>query len=127
MKQIKISEQQDKEIRNFIKENLDPNGGQLSLKYTPAGGKTPNTPGEIGNAVVNATKASEKVASNSNISPDVSIDADPDHDSKKQSITVGNDTGLNESFIITMKQLNEMRLRKMKANSELVKIEQVLK
>lgn len=127
MKQIKISEQQDREIRNRINEFLDPNGGQLSLKYTPAGGQTPNTPGAIGQAVVNASKASEKVASNSNVSNDVSVEADPDHDNKKQTITVGSDSNIQESFIISMKQLNEMRLKKLKENSQVVKIEKFLK
>lgn len=127
MKKIKLSEQQDKEIRNLIKENLDPNGGQLSLKYTPAGGQTPNTPGAIGQAVVNASKASEKVANNSNVSNDVSVEADPDHDNKKQTITVGGDNNISESFIISMKQLNEMRLKKLKENSEKVKIKDFLK
>jgi len=124
MKNIKINEEQDKEIRKLIKENLDPNGGSLSLHYnTP---KTPSTPGEIGNAVVNATKAAEKIPNNSNVSNDVSINADPDNDNKQQTITVGGDTKF-ESVIISKKQLDEIRLRKLKENSEVVKIKNFLK
>jgi hypothetical protein len=124
MKNIKINEKQDKEIRKLIKENLDPNGGSLSLHYNTQ--KTPNTPGEIGNAVVNATKAAEKLPSNPNISNDVSINADPDGDNKQQTITVGNDNK-NESIIISKKQLDEIRLKKLKENSDVVKIKNFLK
>ena len=126
MKNIKINEEQDKEIRKLIKENLDPNGGGLSLHYNTPGNKTPNTPGEIGNAVVNATKAAEKVPNNSNISNDVSINADPDNDNKQQTITIGGDAKL-ESVIISKKQLDEIRLKKLKENSEVVKIKNFLK
>jgi hypothetical protein len=126
MKCIKISEKQDREIKNLIKETLDSNGGQLSLKYTPAGGRKPRTPGEIGNAVVAAAKAGEKVSNNTNINTDVSITADPDGDKKSQEITVGNDNQVTESFIISMEQLNEMRLKKLKENSEIVKIDKFL-
>ncbi|MBQ3945652.1 MAG: hypothetical protein II670_08605 [Alphaproteobacteria bacterium] len=126
MKNIKINEKQDKEIRKLIKENLDPNGGGLSLHYSIPGNKTPRTPGEIGSAVVNATKAAEKVPTNSNISNDVSINADPDNDNKQQTITVGGDTKF-ESVIISKKQLDEIRLKKLKENSEVVKIKNFLK
>lgn len=125
MKQIKISEQQDLEIRNRINEFLDPNGGSLQLNYkTPT---TPKTPGEIGTTIVNATKAAEKVAPNSNVDNSVSITADPDNDNKQQQITVSGDNNVSESFIISMKQLNEMRLKKLKENSQVVKIEKFLK
>lgn len=126
MKNIKINEEQDKEIRKLIRENLDPNGGALSLHYSTPGNKTPKTPGEIGNAVVNATKAAEKIPNNSNINNDVSINADPDNDNKQQTITVGGDAKL-ESIIISKKQLDEIRLKKLKENSEVVKIKNFLK
>jgi len=130
MKKIKISEQQDKEIRNIIKENLeevlDPNGGSLSLHYNTPGNTTPKTAGQIGNAIVAATKAAEKVPNNSNINNDVSINADPDNDNKQQTITVGGDSKL-ESVIISKKQLDEIRLRKLKENSKLVTIEKFLR
>jgi hypothetical protein len=126
MKNIKINEEQDKEIRKLIRENLDPNGGSLSLHYNTPGNKTPKTPGEIGNAVVNASKAAEKMPNNSNVSNDVSINADPDNDNKQQTITVGGDAKL-ESIIISKKQLDEIRLRKLKENSEVVKIKNFLK
>lgn len=126
MKNIKINEKQDKEIRKLIKENLDPNGGALSLHYSTPGNKTPHTPGEIGTAVVNATKAAEKVPTNSNINNDVSINADPDNDNKQQTITVGSDNKF-ESVIISKKQLDEIRLKKLKENSEVVKIKNFLK
>lgn len=125
MKNIKINKEQDKEIRKLIKENLDPNGG-LSLHYNTPGNKTPHTPGEIGTAVVNATKAAEKIPNNSNINNDVSINADPDNDNKQQTITVGGDNKY-ESVIISKKQLDEIRLRKLKENSEVVKIKNFLK
>ena len=125
MKQIKISEEQDREIKNKINEFLDPNGGSLQLKYsTPT---TPKTPGEIGSTIVNATKAAERVPSNPNIDNSVSITADPDNDNKQQQITVSGDNNVSESVIITMKQLNEMRLRKLKENSDIVKIDKFLK
>ena len=125
MKQIKISEQQDREIRKRINEFLDPNGGSLQLKYSTP--KTPKTAGEIGNTIVQATRAAEKVPSNSNIDNSVSITADPDNDNKQQQITVSGDNHVSESFIISMKQLNEMRLKKLKENSQVVKIEKFLK
>lgn len=131
MNRIKLSEQQDKELRQIIKENLsemlDPNGGQMQLKYvTP---NTPNTPGEIGNAIVKATKAAKKVPSNSNIDNSVSITADPDNDNKKQDITVSGDNKNStfESFIISKKQLDEIRLMKLKENSKIVTVENFLK
>ena len=126
MKNIKINEEQDREIRKLIKENLDPNGGALSLHYSTPGNKTPKTAGEIGTAVVNATKAAEKVPTNSNINNDVSINADPDNDNKQQTITVGGDNKF-ESIIISKKQLDEIRLKKLKENSEVVKIKNFLK
>ena len=124
MRNIKIDEKQDKEIRKMIKESLDPNGGKLSLHYNT--NTTPNTPGEIGNEIVNASKAAEKVPTNSSIDNSVTISADPDNDNKKQNITVSGD-GVAESVIISKGQLDEIRLKNLKENSEVVKIKDFLK
>lgn len=130
MKKIKISEQQDKEIRNIIKENLeevlDPNGGSLSLHYNTPGNTTPNTAGQIGNTAVAAAKAAKNVSGNPNINNAVSFTADPDNDKKPQTITVSGNSKL-ESVIISKKQLDEIRLRKLKENSKLVTIENFLR
>ena len=129
MKKIILNEQQDKEIREIIKENLkefiDPNGGTLQLKYSTP--KTPNTPNEIGNTIVKAAKAAEKIPNNSNINNSVSITADPDNDNKQQDITINGDNKVMESFIISNKQLDEIRLKKLKENSKLVTVEKFLR
>lgn len=124
MRNIKIDEKQDKEIRKLIKESLDPNGGKLSLHYST--NTTPNTPGEIGNEIVNASKAAEKVPTNSSIDNSVTISADPDGDNKKQNITVSGD-GVAESVIISKGQLDEIRLKNLKEHSEVIKIKDFLK
>ena len=124
MRNIKIDEHQDKEIKKLVKESLDPNGGKLSLHYNT--NTTPKTPGEIGTAIVDASKAADKIPANGAIENSVTISADPDHDNRKQDITVNGDN-IAESVIISKGQLDEIRLKNLKEHSEVVKIKDFLK
>lgn len=124
---IKISEEQNLEIQEAIKEALNPNGGKLSLKYNAPNGQSLSTPGAIGSAVMNASRAAKSIPKGGIIDNNVSITADTDGDGTSKEITVGGDKKTNESFVMNIKQLNEIRLRKLKENSEVVKINKFLK
>lgn len=133
MKQIKISEQQDREIRNKINEMLNANPsaniGQLQAAIGNNSNAKPTMSIEFGDNVSNTERlnlASRGAqTTKGEVHTELKTPGDPETDvtiepKAKSGIT-------SESFIISMKQLNEMRLKKLKENSQVVKIEKFLK
>lgn len=128
MKKIIISEQQDKEIHKIIKEMLDTNTN--SNTNNPAGNLTiglrggdddisleKNTQNTI-NAVSN-TPSAQNLLNNG-----ATMDVEGTVGGKK---VEANFQTTNESYIINKKQLNEIRLKKIKSNSELIKLKDFIK
>lgn len=131
MKQIKISEQQDKEIRNLIKENIlnvNAGAGVDGKEVEPV--VSTNEPVKPQQAIPVLTQLDQKVATPLGIdNTQVKVKNTPTELPKTVSMTTPDSAGevQNESFIITMKQLNEMRLKKLKENSQKVKVKDFLK
>lgn len=128
MKQIKISEQQDREIRNRINENLNINAGVGIDGKQVQPVLTTNEPVKDDSQIMNTLKGLDTEASKLGIDQTQVKAPNAGKPAKTVSMTTpdsGNE--VKESFIISMKQLNEMRLRKLKENSQVVKIEKFLK
>ena len=133
MRNIKINERQDKEIRELIKEGLNLNPAANLSQLQGAIGNNSNAEATIGvdfnDKVSNIDRLdiAEKGASaiNTPVSTELSTPQNPELDVKiepdKKKTTVG------ESFIISKSQLDEIRLKNLKENSEVVKIKDFLK
>lgn len=124
MNKIKLSEEQNMMIQNIVNEMLN-NNTNLSYKYDNPNG-TPKNAGDIGKAAIDASKKLETTPKNPMVNNKVSFSADPDNDGKQQQITIGSDS-TNESILITKKQLNEARLKKMKENTKVVKLKNLFR
>ena len=135
MKNIKINEEQDKEIRKVINEFLNSN----SINKTPDGGvKTPdggtakidytsNNPNDPAETQLNkAANVQNKFKVNGQ---PTSVETELNVGGTDRSVTIGNPVkeSIIKSAIITKKQLDEIRLKKLKENSEVVKIKNFLK
>lgn len=128
MKKIIISEQQNKEIHKIIKEMLDTNTN--SNNNNPAGNLTiglrggdddisleKNTQNTIN--TVSKTPGAQNLLNNG-----ATMDVEGTVGGKK---VEANFQTTNESYIINKKQLNEIRLKKIKSNSELIKMKDFIK
>lgn len=134
MKKIKISEQQDKEIRNLIKENMlnvntavdggvkTPDGGSAKIDYTS--GNQNDSPQTQLTKAANVQDKMKVNGVNTPVETEIKVNGN-----QERSVTVGDKVTENkrESIIITKKQLDEIRLRKLKENSKLVTIEKFLR
>ena len=128
MKQIKISEQQDREIRNRINENLNINAGVGIDGKQVQPVLTTNEPVKDDSQIMNTLKGLDTEASKLGIDQTQVKAPNAGKPAKTVSmLTPDSSNEVKESFVISMKQLNEMRLKKMKANSDVVKINEFLK
>lgn len=129
MKKIIISEQQNKEIHKIIKEMLDTNTNSNN-NNNPAGNLTiglrggdddisleKNTQNTIN--TVSKTPGAQNLLNNG-----ATMDVEGTVGGKK---VEANFQTTNESYIINKKQLNEIRLKKIKSNSELIKLKDFIK
>lgn len=135
MKNIKINEEQDKEIRKVINEFLNsnpinktpdggvktPDGGTAKIDFTSG---NPNDPAET--QLNKAANVQDKFKVNGQ---PTSVETELNVGGTDRSVTIGNPVKENiiKSAIITKKQLDEIRLKKLKENSEVVKIKNFLK
>jgi hypothetical protein len=133
MRNIKINEKQDKEIRKIIKENMlntntaldggvkTSDGGSAKIDYTSGNqNDSPQT------QLTKAANVQDKMKVNGVNTP---VETELNVGGTDRSVTVGDKVTENkcESFIISKKQLDEIRLKKLKENSEVVKIKNFLK
>lgn len=128
MKKIIISEQQNKEIHKIIKEMLDTNTN--SNTNNPAGNLTIGLRGgdddiSLDKNTQNTINAVSKSPSAQNLlNNGATMDVEGTVGGKK---VEANFQTTNESYIINKKQLNEIRLKKLKSNSELIKKKDFIK
>lgn len=135
MRNIKINEEQDKGIRNIINEFLQTNpnaGANLGQLQTAVGNSSKAKPTmgiEFADNVSNNERlnmaAKGAQATKGEIHTELKTPGDPETD-----VTVepkAKNTVTAESVIISKKQLDEIRLKKLKENSEVVKIKNFLK
>lgn len=129
MKQIKISEEQNKEIKKLIKEELNVNAGVGSDGKPVKPVLTTNEPVRDDSQILPTLKSLDNEAGKMGI--DSTQVKAPNGTKPNKTISMSTPDNAseikNESFIITMKQLNEMRLKKIKENSDVVKIKNFIK
>ena len=134
MKNIKINEEQDKKIRSVIKENIASNTALDGGVKTPDGGSTKidyqsGNPNEAPAATLN--KMATLPPSTSTLQgKKVPVETEMNVNGTTRSVTLGtptNNSTTSESIIISKGQLDEIRLKKLKENSEVVKIKDFLK
>lgn len=134
MKKIILSEQQDKEIRSLIKESLAANTALDGGIKTPDGGST-KIDYQSGNPSESPATTLNKMAtlppSTSTLQgKKVPVETEMNVNGTTRSVTLGaptdNPTKV-ESIIISKKQLDEIRLKRLKENSYVVKIKNFLK
>lgn len=128
MKQIKISEQQDRQIRNIIIEGLNINAG-VGMSGKPIQPVvTANEPVKDDSQIIKTLNGLDTEANKLGIDKTQVKALNGGKPLKTVSmVTPDSSNEVKESFIISMKQLNEMRLKKLKENSQVVKIENFLK
>ncbi len=134
MRNIKINEEQDKEIRNLIKENMlnantavdggvkTPDGGSAKIDYTS--GNQNDSPQTQLTKAANVQDNMKVNGVNTPVETEIKVNGN-----QERSVTVGDKVTENkrESIIISKKQLDEIRLKKLKENSEVVKIKNLIK
>lgn len=127
MKKIILSEEQDKLIQNKLNEMLNPNLGNnfsLNANVTKKDGQ-PVSSNEIPQLLNSMDKAQDQTGLTTNAK--VNIGNDGDTETLSLSSNNPSRTTIKESILITKKQLNEARLKKLKSNSQVIKVENFLK
>ena len=125
MKNIKISEEQDRLIKEMISgdinEMLNPNANTIKISQTDNSGKSKSIPqvfNDVTKKVLNNSGDAEKVTTSGSL-PGVSggIEGSFTVD-KKKSTTSGT---IAESYLVSKKQVRSMQLKKLKENSTVIK------
>lgn len=127
MKKIILSEEQDKLIQNKLNEMLNPNLGNnfsLNANVTKKDGQ-PVSSNEIPQLLNSMDKAQHQTGLTTNAK--VNIGNDEDTETLSLSSNNPSRTAVKESILITKQQLNEARLKKLKTNSQVIKVENFLK
>jgi hypothetical protein len=128
MKQIKLSENQDKAIQSLIKEMLDTNtttpstntAGNLSISLRGGDEEAP-----LNQNMSNTMRAvSQTPGANNLVQNGASMGVEGTVNGKK---VEANFQQNNESILISKKQLEEAKLIKLKENSEVIKIKKFFK
>lgn len=128
MKQIKLSENQDKTIQSLIKEMLDTNtttpstntAGNLSISLRGGDEEAP-----LNQNMSNTMRAvSQTPGANNLVQNGASMGVEGTVNGKK---VEANFQQNNESILISKKQLEEAKLIKLKENSEVIKIKKFFK
>lgn len=128
MKNIKINEEQDKKIRNIINESLNVNAG-VGIDGKPVQPVlTTNEPVKDDSQIMTTLKGLDTEASKLGIDQTQVKAPNGGKPTKTVSmLTPDSSNEVKESFVISKGQLDEIRLKKLKENSEVVKIKNFLK
>ena len=122
MKNIKISEEQDRLIKEMISEDLNemlnPNANTIKVSQTDNAGKKKPIPqvfNDVTKNVLNASGDADKVTTDGSL-PGVSggVEGSFTVDKKKKGT-------VQESYLVSKKQVRSMQLRKLKESSTLIK------
>ena len=122
MKNIKISEEQDRLIKKMISEDLNemlnPNANTIKVSQTDNAGKKKPIPqvfNDVTKNVLNASGDADKVTTDGSL-PGVSggVEGSFTVDKKKKGT-------VQESYLVSKKQVRSMQLRKLKESSTLIK------